>query len=249
MSTLIIDIETIGETWDTFDTVTRDTLLRWVERTTLSESEYEKGKNTLIDSLGLSPFTGSIISIALYDLERNHGVVYYQNHEVQHEMEYEDFILKVRSEKEMLEDFWDGVHSYDTFVTCNGRRFDIPFILMRSAIHGVSPTIDLLCSRYLNQQKMLYHVDLFDQLTFYNTMRKNASLHMFCRSFGIGSPKTAEVHGGKITELFHARKFREIAEYNSRDVIVIAALYKKWLSQLAPQSFLNRFDTQHNKDF
>jgi hypothetical protein len=41
MSTLIFDIETIGEPWEGLDEVTQSVLLRWVERVAKSEEEAE----------------------------------------------------------------------------------------------------------------------------------------------------------------------------------------------------------------
>ncbi len=93
--------------------------------------------------------------------------------------------------------------------------------------------------RYLYQQKSVRHVDLQDQLTFYGAMHRRPSLHLFCRAFGIESPKVEGVAGDDVAELFRMKKFRDIAEYNARDVIATTELYKKWLKNLAPYSFLN----------
>ena len=39
MATLIFDIETVGERWNTFDRTTKEVLMRWVERTAKTEIE------------------------------------------------------------------------------------------------------------------------------------------------------------------------------------------------------------------
>ncbi len=241
MATLVFDIETVGESWDALDVTTRDILSRWILRTAKNEEEREVEMKDLREGLGFSPLTGQIVAIGLYDLERKQGVVYYQG-EGEEEREEGEYVLKPRTEKEMLEDFWEGAQSYDTFVTFNGRGFDAPFLNLRSAIHRIRPTRDLMDGRYLYQQKMTRHVDLQDQMTFYGAMMRRPSLHLFCRAFGIESPKAGGVAGDDVAELFHAKKFRDIAIYNSRDVIATTALYKKWLSYLAPQSFLNTLE-------
>lgn len=242
MATLIFDIETVGEVWNTFDITTKEVLMRWVKRTTKTENEREAGEKDIREGLGFSPLTGSIVAIGLYDLERCHGLVYYCGLGNDTEIEYGDFIFKVRSEKEMLEDFWEGAKSYDTFVTFNGRGFDVPFLNLRSAIQGIRPSHDLMDGRYLYQQKQVRHVDLQDQMTFYGAMQRKPSLHLFCRAFGILSPKVDGIAGDDVAELFHSKKFRDIAEYNARDVIATTALYKKWLEYLAPQSFRNTIE-------
>ncbi len=197
MATLIFDIETVGESWDNFDSMTQKVLTRWIERTSKDEYEHAALLKDVTDGLGFSPLTGEVVAIGLYDLERAQGVVYYQG-EGEVDSEEGDFILKSRSEKEMLRDFWDGAQSYDTFVTFNGRCFDVPFLNLRSAIQEIRPTQDLMEGRYFYQQKQVRHVDLQDQMTFYGAMHRRPSLHLFCRAFGIESPKMEGVAGDDV---------------------------------------------------
>jgi len=239
MATLVFDIETIGEEWDSLDDTTQSVLTRWADRSARDEREREALRTDIAESLGFSPLTGSVVAIGLYDLERRQGGVYYRGAGKEKDEEVGEYVLKVRTEREMLEDFWEGARSYDTFVTFNGRSFDVPFLLHRSIAHKVKPTVDLMSGRYLYQQKHARHVDLLDQLTFYGAMRRKPNLHLFCRAFGIESPKSAGTAGDDVAELFTNKKFRDIATYNARDVIATTALYKKWLQYLAPQEFFN----------
>lgn len=239
MSTLIIDIETVGEPWDSLDEVTQGTLTRWINRTAQNDDEREAGLKDIREGLGFSPLTGFIVAIGLYDLERRQGVVYYTGHGDEADVDVHEFVLKSRTEEEMLEDFWEGAKSYTTFVTFNGRGFDVPFLNLRSALHGIRPAHDLMDGRYLYQQKIVRHVDLQDQMTFYGAMHRRPSLHLFCRAFGIESPKAHGIAGDDVAELFRMEKFHNIAEYNAHDVMATTELYKKWLKYLAPQSFLD----------
>ncbi|MFM2381294.1 MAG: hypothetical protein RLZZ76_61 [Candidatus Parcubacteria bacterium] len=241
MATLIFDIETVGESWSLIDEVTKSVLTRSIERTAKSENERETHLLDLKQNLGFSPLTGKVVAIGLYDLERKQGAVYYTGAGKERDESDGNFVLKQRSEKEMLEDFWEGAKSYDTFVTYNGRGFDVPFLLHRSVAQGVIPTCDLMEGRYLYQQKGVRHVDLQDQLTFYGAMFRKPSLHLFCRAYGIESPKSEGVSGDDVAELFLQRQFRDIARYNARDVIATTTLYEKWLTYLAPESFKNRY--------
>ncbi len=237
MATLVFDIETIGEEWEALDETTHNVLTRWIQKTSNDEAEYSALLADLKNGLGFSPLTGKIVAIGLYDVERSQGVVYYTGDGTEHDIEYNEFILKSRSEREMLEDFWEGAKSYDTFVTFNGRGFDAPFLNIRTAVHGMRPTRDLMDGRYLYQQKVVRHVDLQDQMTYYGAMQRRPSLHLFCRAFGIESPKMEGVTGDDVAELFRMKKFRDIALYNARDVIATTELYKKWLKYLAPHAF------------
>ena len=238
MRTLVFDIETIGEEWDALDETTRHILSRWIDRTAKNDEEHAAQLTDLKDGLGFSPLTGSIVAIGLYDLEQGKGVVYYQRMDGKEEdLSEGTTVLKVRSEKQMLEDFWTGAKAYGTFVTFNGRGFDVPFLLLRSAILGVKPTRDLMDGRYLYQQKGAKHIDLADQLSFYGAVFRKASLHLYCRAFGIESPKAAGVTGDDVSALFREGKYEEIARYNVRDIIATAELYKKWQQYLSPAAF------------
>lgn len=201
MSTLIFDIETVGEKWNEFDEITKTVLTRWVDK--IARSDEEKN-NLLLDieaSLGFSPLTGFVVAIGLYDLERKKGVVYYAGEEDCEDKIEGLYTYKQRNEKEMLTEFWEGAQHYDTFVTFNGRGFDVPFLLHRSVVNGVKPTKNLMEGRYPSQQHSCRHVDLQDELTFFGAMSRRPSLHLFCRAYGIKSPKE-EISGDDVAELF-----------------------------------------------
>ncbi len=240
MGTLVFDIETVGERWQSVDEHTKNVLTRWAKKSAKNESEEKVLTEDIKNSLGFSPYTGEIVALGLYDVERTQGVVYFQSNEKDVEFGEGNFVFRSRTEKEMLEDFWDGVQSYDTFVSYNGRGFDVPFINIRSAKHEIRPTHDLMQGRYLNRQEEIFHVDLQDQLTYYNAVHRKPSLHIVCRAFGIESPKVEGEEGDDVAKLYEAGRFKKIAKYNARDVVATTELYEKWLQYLAPYSFINR---------
>ena len=240
MATLIFDIETLAESWESFDDITKKAMTRWITQSTNTKADYERELEKVRSQLGFSPLTGSIVALGMYDLERKLGAVYFVANGTEESFTEGDFTYKERTEKELLEDFWEGARSYDIFVTFNGRAFDVPFLLHRSVVHGVRPTVDLLSSRYLTRQSLPYQVDLLDELTFYGAMKRQ-SLHMYCRAYGIESPK-GEGGGAEVAELFRQKKYRNLAAYNARDVIATTALYEKWKQYLAPTSFLNAIE-------
>lgn len=236
MATLVFDIETVGEPWDAFDEITKKALTRFV-----TEKDGATGLEHVKEQLGFSPLTGQIVAIGMYDIERSLGAVYYVGEGSGETWVEGAFTYKERSEKELLEDFWEGAQSYDTFVTFNGRAFDVPFLLHRSIAHDLRPRVSLLGSRYVSRQTMPYHVDLQDEFTFYGAMHRRPSLHLLCRAYGIESPK-GEVDGYEVAKLFSAKQFRDIATYNARDVIATTELYERWKRHLAPPSFLNTIE-------
>ena len=242
MATLIFDIETVGERWDELDGVTQSMLTRWSERTARSNEERVSALKDVQEGLGFSPLTGFIVAVGVYDLERKKGAVYYTGEGTERDEEVDGFIIKQRSERQLLEDFFEGARSYDTFVTFNGRAFDVPFLLHRAAIHKVPAVPELMDGRYLSQQKNIRHIDLQDQLSFYGAMMRKPSLHLFCRAYGIPSPKGSGFSGDDVAELFGSKKFRDIATYNAADVRATTALYEIWLNHFAPAAFLNTID-------
>ncbi len=229
MTTLIFDIETVGENWEDLDEKTQKTLLRYANRVAKSEDERHCLQKDIKEGLGFSPLTGRVVSLGLFDLERDRGVIYYTGAEKANEDVVEGkYTYKVRSEEMLLQEFWQGAQHYDTFVTFNGRSFDAPFLFHRSAIYGIKPTRNLLEGRYPNQQKTVRHVDLQDELTFFGAMNRKPSLHLFCRAYGIESPK-GEIDGDEVADLFKNGEYLTIAKYNARDVMATTDLYKKWL--------------------
>jgi uncharacterized protein YprB with RNaseH-like and TPR domain len=230
MPTLIFDIETVGEDFSAMDETTKESLTRWIKRESYSETEYETQLRDLEDGLGFSPLTGQIVAMGVLDVEREKAAVYYQpNGKGEKIFEEEHCKYEALLEKDMLSRFWDIATKYDTFVTFNGRAFDVPFLWTRSAVHGVKPTKNLMANRYLNSQPWnAKHIDLFDQLSFYGSVRRKGSLHLWTRAFGIESPKSQGVTGDDVRRLFKEGKYQEIARYNARDLQATLALYHRY---------------------
>ena len=114
----------------------------------------------------LSPYKGQIISLGLYDLERELGSVYFVGTSTDESFEDDSFTYKSRTEKQLLEDFWETIARYDVLVSFNGRAFDIPFLYIRSIALEVKPTVEIAKNRYVTKQSTPYHVDLFDEFSF-----------------------------------------------------------------------------------
>jgi DNA polymerase elongation subunit (family B) len=216
MSRIIFDIETAGKDFDSLDSPVQEYLLRWADT--------EEDKKEIKGSLSLYPLTGEIITIGMLDQHKGKGMVFFQNKsDPALPFEEEGFTYETGTEKEIIQKFWNTISNYDQFVTFNGRGFDCPFILIRSAFHQISPLKELLPNRY-----GYTHIDLLDQLTFYGAFRRRFSLDMWCRAFNIKSPKEGGISGHEVKDLFKADKHIDIARYCAGDVRATAELFSIW---------------------
>ncbi len=216
MSHVVLDIETLGFPVESFDEARQKYLLKFAET--------DSDRTEAIQKLNLYPTTAQIIAIGMLNPETNHGKILFQSDE---KLDYysEDELVHFKSgnEKEILEQFWLDIEHYDQFVTFNGRTFDCPFLMLRSAILQIQPTRNLMPYRYDTS----IHCDLLEQFSFYGALRK-FNLDFYCKSFGIESPKAYGVTGLEMKKLTEEKRFREIAEYNLRDLHATAELFKRW---------------------
>lgn len=224
MPRLIFDIETIGVEFDSLDDKSQELLLRFAE--TPEDTEAVK------DGLGFSPLTGEVAAIGILNPDTDKGAVYFSDPSGKLERNTEKDIqyAPLPSEKEVLKEFWDTARLYDQFVTFNGRGFDCPFLITRSAIHRIKPTKNLMPNRYESEQfgKIITHIDLLDRLTFFGSVRRRGSLHMWCRAFGIDSPKSKGITGDDVGQLYKEKKYMDIARYCAGDLWATKELFNYW---------------------
>lgn len=216
MSRIIFDIETVGADFDSLDREVQDYLLKWAE----TEDDIKGVK----ESLSFYPLTGEIVAIGMLNPDTMKGAVYFQTPtDALLPFEEEGISFSSGDEREVIRRFWEKVKSYDQIITFNGRAFDCPFIMIRSAVHKIRPSRDLMPNRYNGP-----HIDLLDQLTFYGASRRRFSLDMWCRSFGIRSPKSGGITGYDVRDLYLSGKYIDIAKYCLGDLIATKELLNYW---------------------
>lgn len=223
MRRIVFDIETCSYPFQTLSESQREYLLRYAEK----ESEPEKKQQQIDDAVrytSLYPYTAKCIAIGIYDIENEKSFVYYESEKPEQWASEDNFVhYKGLPEDEMLTSFWKIIEVTDQVVTFNGRNFDIPFLMLRSAILKIKPSRNLIGNRYDTSS----HIDLLDQFTFYGLTRK-FNLDFYCRAFGIESPKTKEISGMEVKNLYEAGRLKDIATYCSRDIYATYQLYKIW---------------------
>lgn len=223
MRRIVFDIETCAYPFDSLAESQKEYLLRYAEK------ETDPGKrNAMTDDAirytSLYPYTAKCIAIGIFDVEKEKSFVYYESEKAEEwKSEDEKTMYKGLSEEEMLKSFWRIIEATDQVITFNGRNFDIPFLVIRSAMLKIKPSKNLIQSRYDTK----HHVDLLEQFTFYGLTRK-FNLDFYCQAFGIDSPKTKEVSGMEVKNLYEAGRIKDIAIYCSKDICATYQLYKIW---------------------
>jgi 3'-5' exonuclease len=222
MTHVVIDIETLGHSIDSFDEVQREYLFKFAETDTEREETIQK--------LSLYPTTAQIITIGMLNPDTGHGKILMQSDEKLVESTDQGVVqFHSGSEKDILEQFWKDIGHYNQIISFNGRGFDCPFLMMRSALLQVQTTRNLIPYRYDTSQ----HCDLLEQFTFYGALRK-FNLDFYCKSFGIESPKAHGITGLDMKKLYEEKRYQEIAEYNLGDLKATAELFRRWEKFLNP---------------
>lgn len=221
MNKVVFDIETLGFPLESFDEKQQEYLMKFAET--------DEEKIEVIQKLNLSPLTAKIIAIGMLNPDSNQGKVFYDA-PAEEPWSSEDGMIEfvASDERSMLEDFWKTITHYAQFITFNGRSFDCPFIMLRSALLGVKATKNLMPYRYASNE----HCDLMEQFTFYGAVRK-FNLDFYCKAFNIKSPKSSGITGLDLAPLYNEHRYHEIAEYCIGDVKATSELYHRWLANLA----------------
>lgn len=234
MATLVFNLETVGENWQSLDENSQYSLTHWIKGYARDDQDRERLEQRVKDHLAFSPLTAKIAALSIYDLERKRGVVYCRSHNEKDDT-IGNFIYKQRSEKDLLFEFWDGVLHYDTVVTFNGRGMVVPFLLHRSAALGIRPTKNLLESRYPAWQKSCRHIDLQDELTFFGAIRQRPTLQLFCQAYNI--PFENKLAPELVKNLVQTNDLTALAKYSVNNISALVTLYQRWLEYL-------RFETE-----
>lgn len=195
MNTVVIDIETAPLE-----------LSPGLKAGLTKDCEYEHDIKLALEKAALWPLTGRVVCAGMLNPASGNEAIFCG-----------------KDETLVLSSFWESVRAFDRIVTFNGRGFDIPFLIFRSAVLDVIPSRhDLMGQRFASYP----HCDLLDQFTFYGVTRK-FTLEMYCLAFGIDSPKCG-MSGADVGQAFREGRFTDIKEYNARDLRATAELYERF---------------------
>lgn len=192
----------------------------------LSDSAAKKEMDTSA-VMGMSPFFGKVVSIAIGDGDAEPGsdgdqvtVLAVPPEGFEPPAEGVPDYVRLMSEEQLLRAFWALAAKAECVVSYNGRGFDVPFVVTRSLIHGIPARVDLVSGKW----SLRPHLDLFELVS--QRGRGPSKLDVVCWSLGIESPK--EVMDGSMVAPAYARgEILKIAEYNAHDVRATTAVYRR----------------------
>ncbi|GAB4146370.1 MAG: hypothetical protein Fur0037_14430 [Planctomycetota bacterium] len=173
--------------------------------------------------MGLSPFFGKIVSLAVADGETARSFEDVSVFAVPPEglaVRENPPWLRLVEERDLLRYFWALASRAETIVTFNGRGFDVPFLVTRSLIHGIPARVDLVSNRF----SLRPHLDLYELLT--QRDRGPSKLDVVCWALDIESPKQS-MSGAEVAPAYAQGRIAEIAEYNAHDVRATCQVYQR----------------------
>jgi hypothetical protein len=206
LKAVALDVETVGRKVEEIPERALDYLLKALERDSPPPEELERRRLELFERFGLDPTTGRIVCVGVCGVE------------TAFERAFTD-----RPEKELLLSFWRwlGKARPELVVTFNGKRFDVPFLNLRSAIHGLEPAVVIPAEPGSRSP----HFDVREVLEG-DDRRRRGSLDYFCSVFGLPSPKE-RMDGSLVEQAYGEGRVEDIARYCLSDCRATAALYSR----------------------
>ncbi len=125
---------------------------------------------------------------------------------------------------EMVRTFWQGWEHYQrpTFVTFNGRGYDLPVMELGAFRYGLSlPAWFNVKSRSWEQSRNRYnidrHIDLQDFFSNFSAVRVSGGLNLLANL--IGKPGKSGVDGSQVQQMYDEGRVEEINDYCRCDVL------------------------------
>jgi len=222
------------------ETVAAEEELSYRDFSYLKGREPQKTDRELLDELSLNPFLSSVVALAfvleeekplltvLYltdrEEEAGEGALRYMGKDYParfypfhfKELWGDDFY---QAEKELIKRFWAVLElASPRLVSFNGKRFDVPFLRIRSFRYDLPVPQPFENGEHLDVLEFLFKGKNFSHSSY--------SLDFVARHFGLKSPKQ-RVDGSAVRRLFLEGKYEEVAKYCALDALTLYELYKK----------------------
>lgn len=204
---LVFDIETFGGLIDDEPLCqsNKDYLHGKIEKKRAVKDDPRTDEDKERDFCGLDVDLAKVICIGLYDGKQAESMV----------------ISDLKDEKALIQWFWDKIveHNPQKLVTFNGKTFDVPIMVRRTAFYRIPPIKNFLSlDRYPE-----CHLDVGEKLSqYYPANMKKRSFYV---DYYTISKEEDENDGSEIRQLFLDGKTLEIVRKCEKDVKTTYGIY------------------------
>lgn len=213
---IFLDIETLPPVEDTRPVVEQEISLAQAVKPPTEEDEMDNTVEQQFRQLSLHAERGRLLTVGV--LVEEDGCV------TRHGLLGRDRVTGRfhLDEARTLRSFWRLVKDFnmcrDLFIGHNVLDFDLPFLIKRSVIHRVKPSVNICFRRFQRQP-------VFDTMWEWSCWRHRIGLHDLALALGVASSKQDEMDGGRIYDAFYDGRHSDIALYCMRDVECARDIY------------------------
>lgn len=212
MSTLVVDIETLGE---------------WTADQAAAIAEMAEARDMEPEAFAaLSPPLAHVVCVGILDLDRDRELAVFDVEALATDYVAPNVEGHV-GERGVLTRVSEVLGKASRIVTFNGRGFDLPTLIHRSIANGVRPAPKIVAAAREYRYKPNLHIDVRDQFTFFGAASAG-TLRAFALGYGLADPK-AEGSGAGVSDLVAAHDAEKLTRYCLGDCRTTAALYRRWL--------------------
>lgn len=202
-------------------------------------------KDKINDEFALSPLTGKITAIGfMSDFKPDNLTM----SEIPHldsvgKVYYKMLTLEETPEDVMLVSAWRIIDEYiangHRLITYNGQEFDIPFMIRRSMLLGVSKPEHLPSIRDLNNKySSRYHLDLFQEFHTYNELKRFKFIAQQEWAYRMGLVDEIKgSHGAECIAMYQTGDWVGIKQHLLADITKTMLLFKHTLGWVDTYEF------------
>jgi len=144
-----------------------------------------------------------------------------------HRMKRLGIFAEGKEERHIIEEFHAFVAGKEPLlVTFNGRKFDVPVLVLRSLRYGIPMPWFFRSRSYSLRYPPTRHLDLCDALADYGAAPFQSLNNV---SALLGLRGKMEMDGGLVQEEFMKGNLKKIQSYCLKDVLLTACVYYRWL--------------------
>jgi hypothetical protein len=132
----------------------------------------------------------------------------------------ESILLSGDDETKLLEEFWSIAKEHNLFITHNGYGFDVPFIMIRSAINNIKPSIKINANKFSMENSNHFDTMLF----FSQNVFTNSRMDILAKTLGINIGEN-RFTGADVERLHKEGKMDEVVRHCREDIEITEKIY------------------------